>query len=308
MAYEIGNANDGESLGFAHKQLLLKIQALAEANGWTTMRYSTANPVSHELILRGEGLSGVEEIYVGFRTYDNVSSDYYNIAAAGFTGYVSGNAWASQPGFRESGVPAHNQNIDYVMVCNPQRIALNLKVGTPVYESCYVGKMLPYARPSQFPYPLVVAGMLNGAAATRYSETAHSMPYKGNRVNMAMRWLDGSYKQPLAHPWTNQYIGQNGGWFLRDTVDRYPVMPVILQESSPTNNVFGELDGIFYVSNFNNTVESVIQIGGTPVVDNPAWTMQQRVDAIETAGGVAYVCFQDVARTSFNDYYAMRLD
>lgn len=44
------------------------------------------------------------------------------------------------------------------------------------------------------------------------------------------------------------------------------------------------------------------------VVDNPAWTMQQRVDAIETAGGVAYVCFQDVARTSFNDYYAMRLD
>lgn len=308
MAYEIGNANDGESLGIAHKQLLLKIQALAEANGWTTMRYDTSNPVSHELILRGEGLSGTEEIYVGFRTYDNVSTDIYNIAAAGFTGYVSGNTWSTQPGFRESGVPAHNQNIDYVMICNPQRIALNLKVGTPVYEACYVGKMLPYARPSQFPYPLVVAGMLDGALETRYSNTTHSMPYKGARPNMGMRALDGSYKQVQCHPWTNKYIGQNSGDFLRDTVDRYPVMPVILQETSPAANVYGELDGIFYVSNFNNTVESVIQIGGTPVVDNPAWTMQERVDAIETAGGVAYVCFQDVARTSFNDYYAMRLD
>jgi hypothetical protein len=311
MAYEIGNANDGESLGIAHKQLLLKIQALAEANGWTTMRYDTSNPASHELILRGEGLSGTEEIYVGFRTYDNVSADYYNIAAAGFTGYVSGNIWSAQPGFRESGVPAHNQNIDYVIICNPQRIALCLKVGTPVYESCYVGKLLPYARPSQYPYPLVVAGMLNGAAATRYSETTHSMPYKGNRVNMALRWLDGSYKQPLMAPWTNRnFVASVGssGCDLRDTGDRYPIAPVTAHEVSPALNAFGVLDGIGYVSNFNNTVESVIQEGGTPVVDNPAWTMQQRVDAIETAGGVAHVCFQDVGRTSFNDYYTMRLD
>ncbi len=306
MAYEIGNANDTESLGFAHKQMLLKIQALAEANGWVTMRYSTADPASHELILKGEGLDGTQEIYVGFRTYENSTADYYNIAVAGFTGYVPANTWATQPGMRESGVPAHNQNIDYVLICNPQRIAGSFKVGTPVYESFYAGKCFPFATPGQFPYPLVVAGMLNEAAATRYSDTSHSMPYKGNRANMALRWLDGSYKTPLCYPWTNVFLGANGGWLLRDTADSYPLMPVQLAETTP--NVFGELDGIFYVSNFNNTVESVIQVGGTPVVDNPVWTMQERVDAIETAGGVPYVCFQDVARTSFNDYYAMRLD
>ena len=307
MAYEIGNVNDTMSLGQANRQFLLAVKTLAEANGWTTMRYSTANPLSHELILKGEGLSGTEEIFVGIRTYENSTADYYNVAVAGFTGYVPGNVWASQPGFLEMGVPAHNQNIDYWLIVNPQRIAFALKVGTPVYESAYIGKSLPYATPGQFPYPLVVAGMLNGAAATRYSDVTHTMPYKGNRVTFRLRWLDGTYKQPENYPWNNLDIANTTtGTQLRDTGGMYPILPVVMNESAP--NILGELDGIFYVSNFNNTVESMIQIGGTPVVDNPAWTSQQRATAIETAGGTPYVCMQDVARTGFVDYYAMRLD
>lgn len=316
MAWEIGSTDQLGTTGFAHKEFLLRVKTLAEANGWVTMRYATGvaapvgNETSDELILKGEGLSGTEEIYVGIRTYGSTTADYYNLAVAGFTGYVPSNTWAAQPGYRESGVPAHNQAIDYWLIVNPQRIAFTLKVGTPVYESAYIGKILPYATPSQFPYPVAVMGMLNGAAATRYSDTSHSMSFKGNRTNCALRWMDGTYKQPLMYPWNNAWVAgtstTNANEALRDSGDQYPILPCVMCETTP--NVFGELDGIGYVSNFNNTVESIVQVGGTPVVDDPGWTAQQRANAIITAGGVPHVCLQDVSRTSFTDYFAMRLD
>lgn len=270
---------------------------------WKIMRYDKSS-ASRELVLRGGGLSGADQIFVGFRTYEDTFADYYNLAVAGFTGYVPGNTWSSQPGFVESGVPAHNQSISYWIVLNGQRIAFALKVGTPVYESGYVGKMLPYAMPSQYPYPIVVGGMLTGASATRYSDTTHTMAFKGNRANLKSYWVDGTYKQPSTWPWGNNWLG-GSTMQLRDTNNNYPVLPVVLYESA--GNVFGELDGVGYVSNFNNTVESVVQVGGSPVTDDPGWTVQQRVDAIVAAGGVAHICLQDVARTSFNDYFTLRL-
>ena len=281
MAYQIGFTDQTGTTGFAHKELLLRIKALAEANGWVTLRYDTSNAASHELILQGEGISGDKEIFIGFRTYESVAADYYNLSAAGFTGYVPGNPWATQPGMLESGIPAHNQRVDYWLQVNAQRINLALKVGTPVYTSGGAGLFLPYCLPSQYPYPLYVAGMLNGAPATRYSDTAMSMPWKGARANFRIRWFDGTWKQPEAYPWNNPWIGGARSQ-LRDTNSQYPVMPIHVCDSTP--NVYGVLDGIGYVSNFNNTVESTV-----------------------AADGVDWVCIQDVGRTSFNDYFAMRL-
>ncbi|HEY5805074.1 MAG TPA: hypothetical protein VIT90_15410 [Lysobacter sp.] len=282
MAFQASFTDQSGATGFAHKEMLLRIKALAEANGWVTLRYATGDPASHELILQGEGLAGDKEIFVGFRTYESVPADYYNLAVAGFTGYIPGNTWATQPGFIESGIPSHNQRVDYWLAVNAQRIALAMKVGTPVYESAYAGFFLPFASPGQYPYPLCIAGMLSGAAATRYSDTSHSIPYKGNRANFRIRWMDGTWKQPLTYPWNNAYVGGATNQ-LRDTDANYPVMPITLCESTP--NIFGVLDGISYVSNFNNTVESTVGIGATD-----------------------WLCVQDVARTSFNDYYAMRMD
>lgn len=305
MAYEIGYVDSTGSEGVAHWQMLLKIKTLAEANGWTTLRYTTpTDGSSRELILKGVGPSGTAEIFIGFRTYHDVNADFYNLSAAGFTGYVAGNAWSAQPGFRESGIPAHNQRVDYYLQINAQRINVGLKVTGPVYLSGGAGLYFPLATPGQLPYPVYVAGMLNGAPPTRYSDTIMSMPWKGNRPNLAIRFLDGTWKTPLSYPWVNDRVGGATSQ-LRDTNGNYPVLKVTLCEAVP--NLFGWLDGIGYVSNFNNTVESMIQLGGTPVTDNPAWTPQERATAIETAGGTPWVCLQDVGRTSFNDYFAMEL-
>ena len=173
MGHEISYVDNSSSEPFdlAHYNLLSRIEELVTASGegWTQMRYDTSGD-NHELILKGEGLTGSEEIYVGFRTYQDAGADYYNIVAAAFTGYVSGDNFDDQPQALLSGVPAHNQRIDYWLSWNEQHIKMGLKVGTPVYESAYVGKFLPYARPSQFPYPIICGGMLNGTPATRYAQ------------------------------------------------------------------------------------------------------------------------------------------
>lgn len=284
MPHQIGFVDNSGGV-LAHYKMLQTIRDFASANGWTVLRYNTA-PANRELILKGVGYTGEEEIFVGFRTYQDASADYYNLLAGVFTGYVAGNTFDTQPGARLSGVPAHNNRIDYWLTLNPQRIALAMKVGTPVYESAYVGKMLPYGRPSQYPYPVVCGGMLTGADATRFSETTHSGYFKGNKAAMGLRSND-SWQQPHCYPWGNSYVAGAGtsasNTNMRDTGDVFQLMPIELHDNS--NNLWGALDGIYYISGFNNAVENTL--------------------AIE---GVDYVVIQDVSRTGHADYYAMRLD
>ncbi|MBA2881837.1 hypothetical protein HNR65_002168 [Desulfosalsimonas propionicica] len=286
MGHDIGTVTDiSGTFGLAHYNMLEKIHDLVTAagQGWTVLRYDTSGD-NHELILKGEGLTGTEEIFVGFRTYQSADADYYNLVAAAFAGYVSGNAFDDQPQALISGVPAHNQNIDYWITWNAQRIALAMKVGTPVYESAYVGKALPYARPSQFPYPVICAGMLNGTPAARFSDDSQSMPYKGNRANFQMRNINGSWQQVHCYPYSNdQNILAGSTNALRDTGGEYHLMPVELFD--PDSEIYGALDGIYFVTGFNNSVENTLTIDGSE-----------------------YVVIQDVWRTGFDDYYAIRMD
>ncbi|WP_121773866.1 hypothetical protein, partial [Acinetobacter bereziniae] len=246
MPHAIGFVdNTGGTL--AHYKMLDKIREVAVTSGfWQVMRYDTT-AANRELILKGQGFTGTEEIYVGVRTYQDANADYYNLCVATFTGYVAGNTFDTQPGVRLSGVPAHNQRIDYWLSVNPQRIICCMKVGTPVYEHFYIGKFFPYARPSQYPYPMICGGMLEDAAPTRFSEMTHSMPYKGNKTNLGMRFNTGVYLTPKVHPWNNRFLANYTQ--LRDTNDHYPLLPLILNDE---NGSYGELDGICYISGFNN--------------------------------------------------------
>ena len=58
----------------AHYKMLETIRDFASANGWTVLRYDTVS-FNRELILKGVGYTGEEEIFVGFRTYQNSSAD-----------------------------------------------------------------------------------------------------------------------------------------------------------------------------------------------------------------------------------------
>lgn len=271
----------------AHYNMLVEIMDFCEDNGYEILRYDTSTD-NHQLIMKAPGLTGLDEIFFGFRTYQNAAADYYNLLAGVFTGYVPGNPFDNQPGARLSGVPAHNNRIDYWLTINAQRLVLAMKVGTPVYETAYLGKMLPYARPSQYPYPVVCSGMLNGAAALRFSSTTanHSVGFKGNSARMGLRTND-AWINAYGYPWLNTYIA--GGataaddMHLRDTEGMYHLMPVELHDN--TANIWGALDGVFYISGFNNAVENTL-----------------------TVNGEDYIVMQDAFRTSGSDYFAIRLD
>jgi len=286
MPHQIGFVDNSGGV-LAHYKMLETIRDFASANGWTVLRYDTA-PANRELILKGVGYTGEEEIFVGFRTYQDAGADYYNLLAAVFTGYVPGNTFDSQPGARLSGVPAHNNRIDYWLTLNPQRIALAMKVGTPVYESAYVGKCLPYGRPSQYPYPVVCSGMLVGAATLRFSDTTanHSIGYKGNSARLGLRSND-NWLNAYCYPWGNNAIAGTGATSsntnIRDTSGVYHLLPVELHDNS--SNLWGALDGVFYISGFDNAVENTLNVDG-----------------------VDHVVIQDTWRTGHTDYYALRMD
>lgn len=290
MPHQIGFVEAGGGK-LAHQKMLEVVATFAAANGWTVLRFDTTQ-AQHELLLKAPGLSGTEEIFVGMRTYENANSDFYNLTAAGFTGHVPGAAFTAQPGVILSGVPAHNQRIDYWLTLNGQRLVLAMKVGTPVYESMYLGKMLPYARPSQYPYPVVVGGMLTGEAATRFSDATHTCWIKGGSGravggsatfrNMQLRFNDGTWKTPEAFPWNSSSLCGSSQQ-ARESNGIYPLTSVVLSDA--TSGVFGELDGVFHITGFDNSVENTLLIDGK-----------------------TYVVFQDVARTGHIDYYAIAME
>lgn len=270
-----------DALQSAHYEFVLLLKDFAVANGWTVLRYDTST-ADHELILKGVGLSGLEEIFVGWKTKQNADADYYNIVAGVFTGYVPGNTFETQPLGAYSAFCAHNQRIDFWLTLNAQRITFVLKLGTPVYEACYVGKFLPYARPSQYPYPVTCAGTLGPDSTLRFSDisTKHAMPYTGGNARMMTRHTSG-WSFYSAWPWSGTAI-TGPTYNSRDTEGERALSPIILHS---TANLWGELDGIFHVSGFNIVVEDTFVVGG-----------------------VTHVAIQDVFRTGFSDYFALRLD
>lgn len=288
MPHQIGFVDNAGTYSIAHYNLIAAIKAFCEANGYTTLRYTTvsAEASGHELIMRAPGLSGTEQIFWGIRTYHSVSGDYYNLLGGVFTGYVPGNTFDTQPGAALVGCPAHNNRIDYWLTLNGQRIALALKVGTPVYEHLYLGKFLPYARPSQYPYPVVAGGMLVGASGTRFSETTHDFYLRGNSARGQLR-TPGGWINMHCYPWGNLFLTGDStsstSLQARDTDGFYPLLPVELHDGSA--NLYGQLDGVFHVSGFNNAVENTLVVGGK-----------------------TYVVMQSVARTGHADYYALRMD
>lgn len=99
---------------------------------------------------------------------------------------------------------------------------------------------------------------------------------------LQMRAVDGTWKTPQIHPWSNkaQYRDTNADSTAASGF--YGLSPAVLTDTTP--NVYGELDGVFHVTGFNNAVENTISIGG-----------------------VTYLVVQNVNNTQFWDYYALRL-
>jgi F5/8 type C domain len=223
--------------------------------------------------LKAPGMTGLDPVYVNFQIYDRPTSDYYNLALTGTTGFVGAADFDNQPGAHAAlAIPLWNQDIPYWFSASGQRVAIACRVGT-VYLAAYAGKLLTFGTPGQYPYPLVLGAPLPTASATRYSDAALNLPYKGNRSTLRLRKSDATWIQPYAWPYAQEHT-------IRDTGGGYPLLPITLYDGA---NTYGVLDGVFHVTGWANSAENRVEVGAEDYIVIPA-----------------------VSATGLNDYFAQR--
>ena len=293
---------------------------------------ATANPLGtqawtinrqekdHTVFLQGTGLSGTENIYISLELYENTVDDYYNIKIVGSDGYSSINTSENQPNACPAVYCASlDTSVTYWFFVSGRRFIIVNKVST-TYHSLYAGFMLPYATPSQYPNPVIVAGSM-GRSYYRWSETdieddfTHAN-YIGNvadpaRDTMYLRHPGGSWEgisnvmyvgtDAFSYFITSPYA-ENEVTFLSDRAIRrtisdplgnYPLTPITIIKHKGENaqlsldstnlGLYGEIDGVFQVAGFSNAAENTV-----------------------TVGADTYIVFQDVYRTDNDDYFAIK--
>lgn len=278
MAYQNGIAT-------SYIDLLTKVKNFATANGWTALRDSGS-----ELILRGAGLAGTDEIYVGIQLYANAPGDAYGWNLQGYTSYNGSLAFDGQPGAiaaPNAGISLLPGAMSYWLVVNARRILLVVKVST-VYQAMYLGFFLPYATPGQYPYPLLVAGSLPGPSPVRWSDTSNNHAHvvapkasvSGQNSGALLRQANGQWLQ-LRSTNTYPYTVLNAQYLLPALDGGYVLEPVKL---ITTTDILGELDGCYHLSGFQQSAENTVEIGAD-----------------------TYLVVQNVFRTGPTDYWALKL-
>lgn len=292
MAVQI---SDGASVPHAanYSDLLAKLVAFATANGWTAVENS-----ADKLILRGSGTTGTDAIYVGVQKYADLANDNYGWRLKGYTGYNAGLGFNDQPGALQAMpcLPLWNYTIPYWLTVSPRLIKLIAKVGT-TYQGGYLGYMLPFATPNQYPYPLVVGG--SAVYEQKYTgQSAYNSffthPFDtgngsgGNRCALHVRLPSGEWYAPYfgrtgneqsvmgrlrgVHPYAEVFAGNSYApnvnlHLVRPALDgTYPLEPAyVLRADNNAGNLtqdfLGELEGVRHVSAFGNSAENIVQVG-----------------------------------------------
>ncbi len=250
---------------------------------------------ANELYLKGPGLAAADEIFVQMFTSYNEDSDYYNLRFQGSTGFETLDSFENQPSDSTTVTMAAWQfQIQYWIVADGRRFILTWKIDTK-YMNGYFGFILPYGTPTEYPYPLYIAGCHTTDlqwGSESHNHRAFFDPYAGYIYTIEGTWLliqnkySSSNSEVTANvsniwPYTENYaqnIRQSPG-------DVYPMLPLVMHTSQNGGNVYGELSGAFWCPGFANGSENTI------VVD-----------------GIDYMVFHDVYRTLNQDYYALKLE
>jgi hypothetical protein len=238
------------------------------------------------------GISTTEEIFVGFSLHEDVGTDTYALGIWMFRSYNAGLGDLEQPGISTVVyLPIWNQPMQYWFVANGQRVTITPKVST-VYPSAHAGKYLPYGTPGEYPQPYYLAAPV-ATPTTRWSTTNENnrnfwdpgssaymlMPGAGSWRAVQNFQQSGGGESGVSssnHVWpyaADSLDGQVQTRYreLRENVDgTYWLKPLILMGTNPVSDTFGEIDGVYAVSGFNNASENTVTIDGIPylVVQN----------------------------------------
>jgi len=119
----------------------------------------------------------VEDVYVGWKSYNRTSTDGDVWLCEGFTGFNTlAGKWEDQPG--ASGldiafVPLHDSSFSYYLSITNRRIVGVFDLGSTI-NSMYCGLIDPHMTETEYPYPQVILGCITGAQKYTYTSPSYA--------------------------------------------------------------------------------------------------------------------------------------
>lgn len=279
------------------------------------------------LSLKGPGGSS-DEIFVNLDTDYSVSGDWYNWRLFGATGFIAGNVldFNTQPGSSlPVGLSLWNSSIPYWFIANGRRFMVIAKINT-TYHALYAGFILPYATPSQYPYPLMIGGSnaLKGGsgsafdASQRWSSTDDSCRNfydpGGTDSSMAsltsvttsyLRFADGSW-----YPFKNWYTSSQPEAAVTNGRNVWPWGPSN-DHAIAYKNIVTTIDGsyvlfpcIMHVDGANPSPNILGEMHGVFAVTG----FGNAAENTTTINGVTYLIIPNVFRTAKERWAAIALE
>jgi len=296
------------------------------SQAWIVKRWEANTTV----FLEGPGLSATDNIFINIEAYKDPGNNLYNWKIRGADGYSDlfgiDNQLNASPDGTYLGL--WDDVIPYWFYASGRRFIVVAKV-TTIYHSCYAGFYLPFATPTEYPYPIMIAASLGNVTDT-YTETGtydDDSPISMSIGCIVRPALRGMFFRDL-----------NGGWEpvmcnYQDTLitshSNAIVHPYAEGTQQPTKGGLGFLlvtklrDGLggdyaltpctiirtgynYNKNSLQHDDSELLSVWGE--FDGPVHIsgFGNAVENTVTVGGDTYDVFQNAFRTGTEDYYAIK--
>ena len=271
MSYGTGTATNIDDLYAKIIEFVTTDATLVAASqNWAVMWQGAAS--TDGVVLKGPGISTVEEIYVGFKRSGLC------FALRGYMGYVDGGEFSQPLACKYVYTPYWDDTMDYWIFANGQRIIVTARVNT-TYQHFYIGKFNPYAPPTQYTMPMLISGEY-GAEISYTSPSVGFLCFTDFYNTWARgpsnTWCpvdgDGSRVAAMSMNMWPTWDGERlSGKFYNHTTladGTYVLYPYILvaDVGADMQGVFGEIDGIYCLPYPDMTDESIISVDGVDYI------------------------------------------
>jgi len=294
MAYVTGTAtNYRDLLGKLRDFLVSNATLVGLGQNWTLLSgpASGTPTVGQEIVLKGPGLAGDDDIRLGFKLYENAGLGHYSLGIVGLTS--SGvNDIENQPG---ASIPHWmlllNTSMNYWFIGSGRAFRVIVRCGSN-YPQMYGGFILPLHLPDNWPYPLFVGACTYDRAMANSNNTGYNSAFwkptaestslnarscaslcDPGRMWRGVANLDGSNSGGACEavnsvPWFQSIFDQN----FRGCVTNQPTVVqggLFCRYASIGRNNYGLLEGVYYLPAFGMTPESITTIAGVDYLHMP---------------------------------------
>lgn len=277
MAYEAGTSTGINDLLDKLKTFLTNHVDLPVIQRWVVLddRVESGDRV---IYFRGPGQAGTDLIYANIRARIDLSSSTYYLEWRAPTGFVSASSFEGQPGGPPHSVytPMNDLGNAYWFFANGRRFMLFAQLSSSVLMSVYAGFILPYALPSEYPYPMAIIANTHSDSIAWDTSTTEVSSFFHNATGDNSPLLGCGYLRDPGGSWlpfARLFLSDTPvvhTWPYDNTIyllSRQPyggseaLISIIVYNYGVGEGVYGELDGVFFISGDQISFLDTITVG-----------------------------------------------